>query len=176
MSAVFDEQKLRFAFDDDWQVLKWDEHGAYVNGLRKFNATKAVDFFGLYIGAPWFVEVKDFRGYRVANQRRLSSGDLAKEVACKVRDTLASMVWACARTPVDPGEIGGFLRPLVNRSEKVPVMLWLEEDRPATPISASTLAEAIKRELGWLNARVIVASRALTQGKPIHGLEVTSLR
>lgn len=174
MSAVFDEKSLRFTFDDDWQVLKWDEHGGYLRGLQKHGETKAVDFFGLHLGAPWFVEVKDFRGYRVANKRRLSSGDLAQEVACKVRDTLAAMAWACGRSSVDPGEIGRFLRPLVNRSEKVPVVLWLEEDRPATPASASTLAEAIKRELGWLNAKVIVASRALTRHAPIAGISVVN--
>ncbi|MEO5731271.1 MAG: hypothetical protein ABI134_32475 [Byssovorax sp.] len=170
-----DEKKLRFVFDDNWQVLKWDEHGAYVGGLRQFQSTKAVDFFGLYVGAPWFIEAKDFRGYRIANKSRLSSGELAKEIAFKVRDTLAAMVWACARTPLDSGEISGFLRPLVNRSEKVPVVLWLEEDRPATPVSASILAEAIKRELVWLNAKVIVASRALAQDHPIQGLTVVSL-
>ncbi len=174
MSAVFDEKNLRFTFDDDWQVLKWDEHDAYLNGLQKIGETKAVDFFGLHLGVPWFVEVKDFRGYRVENKHRLRSGALAGEVACKVRDTLAAMAWACGRAPLDPGEIGRFLRPLVNRSEKVPVVLWLEEDRPAAPASASTLAESIKRELGWLNAKVIVASRALTQANPIAGLSVVN--
>lgn len=175
MSTVHVENGLRFAFDDDWQVLKWDEHRAYLDGLQKIPGTTAVDFFGLYIGAPWFIEVKDFRGYRIENKNRLSSGDLAKEVACKVRDTLAAMAWACARTPIDPGELARFLRALVNRAEKVPVVLWLEEDRLAAPVSASVLAEAIKLELAWLNAKVIVANRKLVRERPIHGLAVTSL-
>jgi hypothetical protein len=65
VSSVHDEKRLRFTFDKDWKVLKWDNHPAYLGGLQRFRETKAVDFFGLHIGAPWFVEVKDFRGYRI---------------------------------------------------------------------------------------------------------------
>jgi hypothetical protein len=53
--------------------------------------------------------------------------------------------------------------------------LWLEEDRPLRPAIASALAEAIKRELLWLNPKVLVTSRALARAAPIHGLTVTSL-
>ncbi|MGK3969983.1 hypothetical protein WMF38_31615 [Sorangium sp. So ce118] len=108
MSFVHDEGKLRFAFDDDWKILKWDDHGAYVGGLQRFQETKAVDFFGLYLGEPYFIEVK-------------------------------------------------------------------EEDRPPEPALASTLGEAIKRELTWLNPRVLVTSRSLVQSAPVHGLVVTHL-
>ncbi|XXT19110.1 hypothetical protein WME94_53680 [Sorangium sp. So ce429] len=175
MSFVHDEGKLRFAFDDDWKILKWDDHGAYVGGLQRFQETKAVDFFGLYLGEPYFIEVKDFRGHRIENKARLSSGELAREVAFKVRDTLAGMVWACRRSPLDRGELQCFLRPVLDRAKKVPVVLWLEEDRPPEPALASTLGEAIKRELTWLNPRVLVTSRSLVQSAPVHGLAVTNL-
>jgi hypothetical protein len=85
------------------------------------------------------------------------------------------MVWACGREPLDKGELRRYLRPLVSRAEKVPVVLWLEEDRPLPPAMASALAEAIKRELLWLNPKVLVTSRALARTAPIHGLTVTSL-
>jgi hypothetical protein len=175
MSAVHEEGDLRFTFDEDWRVLKWDGHGAYLGGLQLFQGTKAVDFFGLYIGAPWFIEVKDFRGYRIQNKERLTGGELAREVASKVRDTLAGKIWACDRAPLDDCELRDFVRPLVNRGQKVPVVLWLEEDRAPDPPAASALAEAIKRELAWLNPRVIVLSRALARDRPIQGLEVASL-
>jgi hypothetical protein len=81
MTLVHDEKRLRFTFDVHWKVLKWDGHGAYLNGLHQFQGTKAVDFFGLYIGAPWFIEVKDFRGYRIENKARLSTGELAQGAA-----------------------------------------------------------------------------------------------
>jgi hypothetical protein len=71
VSAVHDERKLRFVFDKDWKVLKWDDHPAFRGGLQKFQETKGVDFFGLYIGAPWFIEVKDFRGYRIEKKAHM---------------------------------------------------------------------------------------------------------
>lgn len=175
MSFTHDEDRLRFTFDDDWRVLKWDAHAAYLDGLQRYQGTRAVDFFGLYLGAPCFIEVKDFRRYRIENKRRLTSGELAEEVACKVRDTLAAMAWAAGRAPLDSGEIITFLHPLVNRADKIPVVLWLEADRPLVPPEASTLAEGIKRELRWLNTKVVVTCRAFADEKPIHGLTVTSL-
>jgi hypothetical protein len=177
VSSVHDEGRLRFTFDEDWKVLKWDNHAAYLDGLQRFQETKAVDFFGLYIGAPWFVEVKDFRGHRIQTKARLSSGELAVEIACKVRDTLAGLAWACNRAPLDQRELSAYLRPLVSRAHKVPVVLWLEEDHPLPPTDARTLEEAIKRELLWLNAKVLVTSLALAQRTaPIGGLTVTSLK
>lgn len=175
MSVAYDEGGLRFTFDGDWRVLKWDGHQAYLGGVQQLQGTKAVDFFGLYIEDPWFIEIKDFRGHRVENKARVSSGELAQEVAGKVRDTLAGMIWACNRVPLDDCALQELVRPLLNRHHKVPVVLWLEEDRQPEPPAASALAEAIKRELVWLNPRVIVLNRALARAKPIQGLQVTSL-
>lgn len=175
MSAVHDEGRLRFSFDDGWKVLKWDDHLAFSAGLQKMTGTRAVDFLGLQLDVPWFIEVKDFRGYRVENKRRLTSGELAGEVADKVRDTLAGLAWACNRDPLDQGELASFLRRIVCRDGKIPVVLWLEEDQPPSPAEVSALTEAIKRRLDWLNARVIVLSRATAARRPVDGLTVDSL-
>lgn len=175
MSTVIPEENLQFSFDENWKVLKWDDHGAFKDGLEKAQHTKAVDFFGLHIGLPWFIEVKDFRNYRIENKKRLTSGELADEVADKVRDTLAGMAWACNREPLDKGTLAGFLRPLVNRQNKVPVVLWLEEDQPLAPAEASALQAAIRQRLAWLNASVIVMNRTLAQARPVLGLTVTNL-
>ncbi|MDI1432966.1 hypothetical protein [Polyangium sorediatum] len=174
MSALHVEGRLSFSFGDDWQILKWDDHTAFQDGLKRFEGTRAVDFVGLLFGAPWFIEVKDFRDYRIENKQRLTSGELAKEIAWKVRDSIASMAWACQRTPLDRNDLGPFLRSLLGCKHKVPVVLWLEEDRPPTPAAASTLAEAIKRELTWLNPKVLVMCRDLAEQHAIPGLVVTS--
>lgn len=173
MTTTFDERDLRFAFDDDWIVVKWDDHHAFKDGLQRFQGTKAVDFLGLLRSEPWFIEVKDFREHRIENKARLSSGDLAREVACKVRDTLASLAWACGRLELDQTQVREMLRALMNRESKVPVVLWLEEDRPAPPAHLSALGEAIKREIQWINPKVIVMSRAAK--KPLPGLAVTGV-
>jgi hypothetical protein len=175
MSTTHDEQRLRFVFDAEWRVLKWDDHAAFVEGLKKFEGTKAVDFFGVHHSGGWFIEVKDFRGHRIENKDRVRNSELAREVACKVRDTIAAMIWACNRESIDTCELRKYLKPLVSRREKLPVVLWLEEDRPDR-LKRSALADALKKELGWLNAKIMVVDRAgAARSAIIPGIKVTGL-
>lgn len=127
-------------------------------------------------GRAWFAEVKDFLGHRIANKGRLSTGDLACEVAEKVRDTLAALAWACDRQGLDAGDCAIFLSRIAGRDRKVPVVLSLEEDRPLGPQEVSSLAAAIKRRLAWLNPRVLVTSRLESDRRPLEGLSVAFLR
>lgn len=154
------EEDLRFDFGEPWSVvIKWDEHPAFVHGLRRQQSTRGVDFFGLCGADPYFIEVKDFRRYRIENKGRLNSGDLAAEVSCKVRDTLAGAVWACGRAGDDP-QIGTVLRHVFASRVKCRVALWLEEDLPREPASRGWLEDQIKRHLRWLNPHVRVLSRS----------------
>jgi len=59
--------------------------------------TKAVDFVGVRGGSLFFFEVKDFRGYRIENTRRQRE-ELPLEIGLKVRDSLAGVAGAYART------------------------------------------------------------------------------
>jgi len=173
MSVTHPESRLEFTFSDDWRVLKWDEHPAFRNGLQKIGETKGMDFVGLYIDAPWFVEVKNFCEHRIENKERLTSGELAKEVAAKVRDSIASLTWACGRVPLDEKELTPFVRGMFGWKERICIVLWLEEDRLMAPAQASAMAEAIKRELTWLNPKVLVMCRAFAEKKPLPGVLVT---
>jgi hypothetical protein len=176
MSVVHDEQRLRFTFDDDWKVLKWDEHGAYRSGIQQLRSTDAVDFFGLYMGAPWFIEVKDYRRFPGVARKRLAGGELARQVGSKVRDTLAGMIWACGRATLDEGALDEYLRSLVGWGKKIPVVLWIEDDGDIPSPDLSALADNIKREISWLNPRVVVINSERAAASPIPGLIVTSLR
>jgi hypothetical protein len=172
MSVTHPESRLEFTFSDDWRVIKWDDHPAFKNGLCKAGDTKSVDFVGVFIDAPWLIEVKNFRQYRIENKERLSSGALAKEVADKVRDSIASMTWACRRTPLDEQELAPFVRSIFGWKERISVVLWLEEDRVMTPVQASAMAETIKHELKWLNPKVLIMSSDLAAKKPLPGISV----
>ncbi|MBK9260641.1 MAG: hypothetical protein IPM54_12565 [Polyangiaceae bacterium] len=172
MSATHPESRLEFTFSDDWRVIKWDDHPAFKNGLCKAGDTKSVDFVGVLFNAPWLIEVKNFRQYRIENKPRLSSGALAKEVADKVRDSIASMTWACRRAPLDERDLAPFVRSIFGWKERICVVLWLEEDRIMTAAQASAMAETIKRELTWLNPKVLVMSRDLAEKKPWQGISV----
>ena len=62
----FEEGQLAFVFGEQWNILKLDAHPAYRHGIEKIQGTKAVDFVGMFHGENlYFIEVKDFRAYRV---------------------------------------------------------------------------------------------------------------
>jgi hypothetical protein len=171
----FDEGSLRFAFDDEWRGLKWDREPAYLAGIQRLPGTKAVDFVGVRQSRPWFIEITDFRSRRIETKHQLTTGQLVDEVVCKVRDTLAGLVWACGRAPHDERMLALLSSALVNRHEKVPVVVWLEGDRVPDPAQRSTLKREIERRLRWLNPKVLVTCRSLAEEAPLPGITVTSL-
>lgn len=175
MSVAHEESRLRFEFGDDWRILKWDDHAAFKAGLGVVQGTKGVDFIGALFGAPWLIEVKNFRRYRIDCKERLSSGALAKEIGEKVRDSIASITWACQRAPLDERELAVFVRTIFGWKERISVVLWLEEDPTTTPRDASVLGEAIKRELRWLNPKVLVMCRERALERPVEALDVSYL-
>lgn len=164
------ESRLRFRFGEPWQRMEqWDKHACYTAGLGLQATTAAVDFIGLFGSDPYFIEVKNFRDYRIENKRRLSGGTLADEVANKVRDTIAALVWAMDRGHDTPS-VRALVDQLFATRTKCSVVLWLEEDPQTRPADRSVLAEAIKRRLHWLKARVIVLSQ---DARPLPGLAVS---
>ena len=154
MSFSYDEGNLRFDFDDDWRVLKWDMMPAYTGGIQQIPGTKAVDFVGLHVATTlWLIEVKDPRGHRV-EWERLIEGSLHTQIAEKVRDTIAGLVWAHRRPARGGVDLEPFVRALHDRapSVKVSVVLWLELGTARFGRDeATTLEGQIKRELRWLN-------------------------
>lgn len=168
-----DESRLRFRFDDSWALMhQWDKTLAFIAGLGKLSSTSAVDFIGMHGSDPYFIEVKNFRGYRIDNKERLTSGELVAEIADKVRDTIAGLVWAMQREHRST-ELESLLRYLFSVKSKCKVVLWLEEDLQPRPADRSALAEAIKARLGWLKPHVLMLTR---QDPPLPGLEVVGAR
>lgn len=173
----FDEGALRFEFDDSWHVVKYDDAPAYRNGIENLDRTRGVDLVARRLRGKglFFVEVKDFRGHRIENKARVSGGDLAYEVACKVRDTLAGLIAAQRTRPDDDVDWHGFVRAL-DPGHPVRVVLWLEEDRQdiRSPGRRFTLQKAIQKRLGWLDTRVLVQSRKSGAAPP--GVTVSYVR
>jgi hypothetical protein len=178
----FDEQHQKFTFDDGrWSVVRqYDKHPDYLQKIRKLTGTKAVDFVGLQDGEDgvlYWIEVKEFRGYRIQNKQRLSDGELAQEVAEKVRDSLAGVVGAYQTTSAESDVWRPFVRALWRKAA-IRVLLWLEEDNMPRPRgrrdnAAQVLSEEIKKKLKWLTARVFVVGQAL--GGCPEGLVVADL-
>jgi hypothetical protein len=167
------EGDLELTFDETaWVVVKWDDHPAFQRGLRRQSGTKAIDVAGVLLeDEPWFFELKDFRGARVENKGRFD-GPLAEEVAGKVRDTMAGVLWAVEREHEDDS-VRRVAKATLARSGRLTVVLWVEDDTGPTAAVASALQLAIKRRLRFANAHVLVTSRTLEDpARPIPGLEV----
>jgi hypothetical protein len=91
----------------------------------------------------------DFRGDRIANKARFN-GELATEVALKVRDTAAGLIGASRKAR------HGF--PLLSELGKgITVVLLAEDDVQRDPLRAkqqlSTLTQQLKQKLAWLEVK-----------------------
>lgn len=161
MSTVFEENFLRFEFGEAWQVIQLDDHPSYRNGIEKLDETKAIDFLGVHDNTLYLVEVKDFRNYRIQNQRRLTDGELAIELGQKVRDSIACIIGS-ARNPTHAELFAGFSGKLGGNAV-VKVILWLEHDLPnytpaRTRVRASIQSDVFKKKLKWFHSHVLVAN------------------
>lgn len=161
---VFEEGFFQFEFDDHWQVVKFDMHPGYRNGIEKLDGTKAVDFAGVLDNDVYFIEVKDFRHYRIENEQRLIKGDLPIELGQKVKDSVACVIGA-NRTASDLTVWEPFVQILSDRSKVIKIALWLEYDSPSYPakrskVQASVQSNQFKSKLKWLTSQVLVVNLA----------------
>lgn len=172
--TTFLEQKLSFTFGPAWTARKWDDEDAYRQGIARLHGldcscgkttggSKATDFVALRSEHLLYLEVKDFRGHRIENKPRLKDGELAKEVALKVRDTIAGIVGA-RRTRGDGDGWATFAEAAAKAKHPVHVVLWLEQDVPpqsprgALDRARNSLEQELKKQLRWLTTHVFVAS------------------
>jgi hypothetical protein len=172
----FDEEFIHFKFEDAWKVIKYDEHIDYLEWIGRLPDTKAVDFLALKTpGTLFFIEVKDFRGHRIENKKRLKQGELAVEVAKKVRDTIAGVAAARHRGKADPWN--DFAQCLIQEERPAQVLLWLEGELPADPRGRGqnrlqVIGSTLKKQLRWLTTKVLVTN--LASGPP-DGIAVRNL-
>lgn len=193
--TIIVEERLVFKFGPSWEVAKYDDHDVHRKGIGALNGdiiceecagatvcascgkklgqgSKAVDVLGSREGRLYFIEVKDFRGHRIENRKRLRD-DLAVEVALKVRDTLAGLMGTLhARGPV---EWRSWAASVVARKPKV--LLWLEQDitrhpDPRRGRSDLSLEDTLSNKLRWLNPSVLVLDR---RASSLPDLEIESL-
>ena len=175
MSTTLEEEFQRFTFDENWVVFKYDDTGTGYFAIRDAVAgSRACDFLGLWTNSvAYLIEVKDFRGHRIPNKPRLGKGELALEVAQKVRDTLAGVVSGCRRG--DGKYPWSELRNhLTGPRHEVIVVLCPEDDGLRDKAELGVQAEAIRQKLAWLCPKVRVVSQRINPDK-LPGVVVTNL-
>ncbi len=197
--TVFFEGRLRFEFGPSWEVVKYDGHRDHENGIKGLNGklfcddckdiarcaqckralghgTKVVDFVGRRQGRLYLIEVKDFRHHRIENKARITSGDLAFEVAIKVRDTIAGLVGALHMGASHAPRWRDIVGPLFR--ERPRVMFWLEEDLSNQRMRERGQADPelqgdLQDKLSWLTKNVLILNRVL--GASDHDVTVHSI-
>lgn len=157
--TIIVEERLVLDLGPSWDVVKYDDHSVYHEGIKCLQGTKAVDILGERGGDLYFIEIKDFRGHRIENRARLRDGDLAVEVALKVRDTLAGLVGA-ARTRTSESW-RSWAASVLKSTPKV--LLWLEQDRAESDDRGRgrplTLKDRLDQNLRWLHPHVMVVDQ-----------------
>ncbi len=166
MTKILEEGRLRFDFGASWQVERYDDHRDYRRKIGKLDRTRAVDFVGAHDQEDLFlIEVKDFRGFRIEGKKRLKQGQLALEVAKKVRDTISGLMAAFRRSS-EPEIWEPYVRALIRTENHLFVVLWLEEDRPSgkvltqrRTVGRGMLTKILRARLRWLTTKVTVVDR-----------------
>ena len=85
------EGALTFQFTDNWQITKFDGWSFYRNQFQSVcGGAKGIDILAIDPShCMWAIEAKDY-----CTHPRMKIIELANEVACKVRDSLAALVAA----------------------------------------------------------------------------------
>jgi hypothetical protein len=165
---IFEESGIRFDFDDTfWSWLcKYDEETDYKK--IKIEYTKAVDFIGILNQRSLvLIEVKNFKGHRIANKPRTENGEdsVELEVAQKFRDTFSGIIGGVRSSTHHTERWKNYLSRLANRQCEVHTVLWFEEDKPILPSSVQakrikakggTYTDILKTKMNWLNCHVLV--------------------
>ncbi|MCF8245385.1 MAG: hypothetical protein K9J37_06260 [Saprospiraceae bacterium] len=165
------ESGLLFEFSDaHWsQLLFFDKTKDFQNAQEALPGTKGVDFTGILTdSALVFMEVKNFRGYRIENKPRIENGEdpLWLEVAQKMRDAVAVTIGGARNSAHLKDTWSSYLEYLRNENKAVQFILWLEQDLPPVEYKAKRkwekteidLRRDLKRSLRWLTTKVDVAS------------------
>lgn len=101
---------------------------------------------------------------RIENKERLSKGELAIEIAQKVRDSIACLIGAY-RTSNGSEHWESYIRFCCDRRSMIRIAVWLEEDLPPPhprlrqKARASVEMKVFKQKLTWLTGHVLVCGR-----------------
>lgn len=168
-----------FTFGDEWAIaFKYDDSDFYRTKVQKhLPQTKAVDVLGVRPKQGLLLlEAKDFRGYRIANKKRLVNGELAIELAAKVKDTVAGVLGAFRAGEKSFESIGKH----VVLTEKLIVVLWLEDDTSQNlsewKMRLDTINQKIKECLAWLGPIRTYVLSSQTYNKQVPDLTVRNLK
>lgn len=180
-SLELQEKRQRFVFDQRWQVAKYDQELPCKALLRALPGSKAIDFCGRTSDTVFLIEVKDFRTHHGENRERLdqSTAALAREVAEKVRDSIAGIVGA-GRTSTSDGRFWARIgKGCASPVDELVIVLWMEIDshgQSAQQMKPRLDAhlKKLKEHLRWTGARVMLLNEHVWEDD-LPGLQVRTV-
>ena len=121
------EGSLTFSFNNDWQVIKYDDSSFHTKHFQRFaGGSKAVDFIAFHGQELWLIEVKDYRAHP-----RTKTIDLYEEIASKVRATLAGLLAVNAvNHPSGDSETKSIIKSVFQKPYHLRVAFHLERSIP----------------------------------------------
>lgn len=166
VSRTVDIGLQRFEFSDAWRVYKMDDERDLLTLKRGVSGTKDADIVGILRGRDlYLMEVTDLRGHQIENRNKLRHGKMVQEFCQKIRDTIPALVGAF-HTADHEDQWTAFMEKLADRSRKIRVVLWMEQDPPRgraerkrRKSEMSVLIKDVKKHLKWLAPRVLVESQ-----------------
>ena len=174
MPTQLSEGLQHYAFSDAWTICQYDNKTTH-RKMQVLSGTKGVDFVGRHLDNAYLIEIKDFRGYRVQNKKRISTGELAEEVALKVLHSIPGLAAESRANHSTPIAIAG--RMLHKSATKLFVVLHLEDDASADPRTWKQQLDVqtalIQKKLRWLPCKILIMNLAL--GVSVPEVVVTNL-
>jgi len=158
------ESKIDFNFNNNWKpIIQFDKHIDYKKlekigsfkdidkerNLVSVRGPKAVDFLGILDNKLYFIEVKNFRNYRIENKDKLENTgeNLMISVAHKVKDSLACIIGGSLNSTNDK-ELWQKSLKILSDEKKIKVILWLEMDTAL--ISENVIRQKNKEKKGYI--------------------------
>lgn len=158
----FQESGINFCFQPNWSVFKYDEHLAHKKVEKFLKPTKAVDFLGVHNNRLYFVEVKNYRNHtddKSTKEVLQENGEeLMRQIAIKVRDTIATSTGAARFTTNDVAFFSQVNQLLLDDNQKLVIIACIELDTVNDKERKAKMGiwqQKLKQKLSWLHAAKI---------------------
>lgn len=176
------EGKLKFNFNENAKVIKFDDDSFYRKHFNKVSESKGVDFICLDGKSLIFLEIKDCLGeekenfYRISSQKKDKKEPLEEEIPKKVSSTISCLVGAVTRK--NSCEISKELLSICDNinfndvaddKKQIFVILLLEGEFQMETFNKKMIMKRIqnkiKDRLKWLECKVSVIDIENNKGK-----------
>lgn len=164
-----EESSLRFAFEDEHIICKYDNSWFFCECFRKMQHTQAVDIICITSDTTWLIEVKNYRGGKPKGSTECTVVHLIQQV----RDTLAGLAVAQTNANSDVASRDFAIEALRKRQWKV--VFHIEDPNKWTKSYRAGIYTKLKGRIKPIDQNVIVMSTQSRSGSKRVPWQVSSM-